>query len=210
MHFSEKKPMKHKHLIIAGMVMSLLVSCGSHIVYSQQLHLEQLQQDVNVQEDISREKQERIDNLSRENEELKNQLEEKKQEERAAAEKEAQIAAMMDFVVTAYDLSVESCGKPVGSHGYGLTASGFNLAGHTLESARAIAVDPSVIPIGSKVEIIFDDPAVQHYSGVYTAVDTGGAIQGNRIDLFVGDFGNNSSSQKALNFGCRNAKVRIL
>lgn len=41
---------------------------------------------------------------------------------------------------------------------------------------RTIAVDPRVIPLGSKVEI---------NGGIYIAEDTGGAIKGNRIDLCV-------------------------
>ena len=41
---------------------------------------------------------------------------------------------------------------------------------------RTIAVDPRVIPLGSKVEI---------NGGIYIAEDTGGVIKGNRIDLCV-------------------------
>lgn len=42
---------------------------------------------------------------------------------------------------------------------------------------QTIAVDPNVIPLGSKVLI----------NGVeYIAEDIGGAIKGNRIDMFVG------------------------
>lgn len=41
---------------------------------------------------------------------------------------------------------------------------------------RTIAVDPKVIPLGSKVEI---------NGNVYIAEDTGGAIKGNRIDVCV-------------------------
>ena len=89
--------------------------------------------------------------------------------------------------VTAYDLSEASCNKGTSHPAYGLTATGKNLAGHTLESARAVAVDPKVIPLGSKVRIKFKDKEMQQYNGTYTACDTGGAINGNRIDLFAGD-----------------------
>jgi len=126
--------------------------------------------------------------------------------ERLKTEVSRQAARKMTVEVTAYDLSYESCGKSPGSPGYGVTASGFNLAGHSLESARAIAVDPSVIPLGSQVRLKFDDPEWSHLNGVYTAVDTGGAIGGNRIDLFFGEDGH----YEALSFGRRTATLYFL
>lgn len=59
-----------------------------------------------------------------------------------------------------------------------------------------VAVDPSVIPLGATVEI-------EGY-GVYSAEDTGSAIIGNRIDIFL------SSHSEAINFGVRSVRVRIL
>ena len=41
---------------------------------------------------------------------------------------------------------------------------------------KTIAVDPKIIPLGSKVEILGD---------IYTAEDTGGAIKGKKIDICV-------------------------
>ena len=106
-----------------------------------------------------------------------------------------------DFVITAYDNSVASQGKWVDQ-----TATGFNLKGHTLESAKCIAVDPKIIPLHSKVELTFDEP-YKHLDGVYIARDTGGAIKGKRIDLFMGD---GDVRQQALSFGKRNVQVRII
>ncbi len=48
--------------------------------------------------------------------------------------------------------------------------------GTTMTPYRTIAVDPKVIPLGSKVEI---------NGKIYIAEDTGGAIKGNRIDMCV-------------------------
>lgn len=112
--------------------------------------------------------------------------------------------------VTGYDLSAQSCGKSESHPAYGLTASGVSLAGHNLYSARAIAVDPNVIPLGSKVRIKFDNEKMSKYNGVYTAVDTGGAIKGNKIDLFFEDCGSNSVSNKAIEFGVQTALVQII
>ena len=116
----------------------------------------------------------------------------------------------LNVVVTAYDLSIESCGKPIGSPGYGITASGKSLEGHSLWSARAIAVDPSVIPLGSQVRLAFDDMDCKKYDGIYTAVDTGGAVEGNHVDLFMGDSGSSSPSIEAMEFGCRTARAMIM
>ena len=115
----------------------------------------------------------------------------------------------MDFEITAYDLSYQSCQKTPEHPAYGITASGVSLKDHTRESAMAIAVDPNQIPLGSKVLIVFEDSSRAKYSGVYTAVDTGGAINGNRIDIFFGDEKENVSDE-ALNFGRSMAKVKVL
>jgi 3D (Asp-Asp-Asp) domain-containing protein len=55
-------------------------------------------------------------------------------------------------------------------------------AGSPIGSYRSIAVDPSVIALGSRVYI----PAYKHdgYGGWFVAQDTGGAISGNHIDVY--------------------------
>lgn len=63
-----------------------------------------------------------------------------------------------------------------------------------------IAVDPSVIPLGSRVYLQFPDG-----HGEYAvAEDTGGAIKGNRIDIAK------STEDEASNFGIQNVKVYVL
>ncbi len=71
------------------------------------------------------------------------------------------------------------------------TANGTDL--HT--NPRVIAVDPSVIPLGTKV-------TVEGY-GTYIAADTGGAIKGNRIDIHF------NTVQECINFGRKNVKITI-
>jgi len=63
-----------------------------------------------------------------------------------------------------------------------------------------IAVDPKVIPLGSKLYIEFPDGRSMY--GV--AEDTGGAIKGNRIDIAMW------TVAEAYDFGIKNIKVRIL
>lgn len=72
------------------------------------------------------------------------------------------------------------------------TATGINLH----ENPNVIAVDPSVIPLGSTVYI----PGY----GTYIAGDTGGAIQGNRIDIHITDL------NQAVQFGRKTLEVQIL
>jgi len=87
---------------------------------------------------------------------------------------------------SAYTASCEGC--------TGITATGINLK--TNPNAKVISVDPAIIPLGSKVY-------VEGY-GEAIAGDTGGAIKGNRIDVFV------PSQQDAINFGVKQLKVTIL
>ena len=90
--------------------------------------------------------------------------------------------AAMSMVATAYTANCYGCS--------GLTASGQH-AGHGI-----VAVDPHVIPLGTHLYI----PGYGHA----LAGDTGGAIQGNRIDL-----GFNSHSD-AMQFGRRDVMVYVL
>lgn len=59
-----------------------------------------------------------------------------------------------------------------------------------LEPLHSVAVDPKVIPLGSKIRIKetiglrFPDGTL--HDGIWFAVDVGGAIHGKRIDLFMG------------------------
>ena len=74
----------------------------------------------------------------------------------------------------------------------GMTATGYQI---TSPNDKVIAVDPSVIPLGSRVY-------VEGY-GEAIAADTGGAIQGNIIDLNMGQ-------SDAVAWGRRSVQVTIL
>lgn len=87
---------------------------------------------------------------------------------------------------TAYTAHCEGCS--------GVTATGVDL--NADPDAKVIAVDPSVIPLGSKVY-------VEGY-GYATADDTGGDIKGDRIDLHV------PSTDEALDYGRQSLNVTIV
>ncbi len=92
---------------------------------------------------------------------------------------------------TAYDLSAEENG------GYaGQTATGVPL------DRGVIAVDPRVIPLGSRVYIEALDGSWTY--GYAVAADTGGAIKGNRVDLCY------RTQYECVQFGRRQCRVYIL
>lgn len=74
---------------------------------------------------------------------------------------------------------------------------GITATGTTPKVGRTIAVDPRVIPYGTRVYI----PAL---GGTYIAEDCGGGIKGNKIDIFM------SSEAKCNSWGVRNIEIQIL
>ncbi len=92
---------------------------------------------------------------------------------------------------TAYCPCSSCCGISTG-----ITATG------TRAKYGTVAVDPRVIPLGSRLYIETPDGGFVY--GYSVAEDTGGAIKGNRVDLFY------PSHSEALRFGRRNVKVYIL
>lgn len=65
-----------------------------------------------------------------------------------------------------------------------------------------VAVDPSIIPLGSKLYIESMDGQASY--GYAVAQDTGSAIKGNKIDVFIAD------KSQVYSFGKRQVKVYIL
>ncbi|WP_036746879.1 stalk domain-containing protein [Paenibacillus sp. UNC451MF] len=69
-----------------------------------------------------------------------------------------------------------------------------------------ISVDPSVIPLGSKVYIEGYSYDGLPSGGMFaTATDTGGAIKGNKIDIYVPD-----NKAKAQQFGIQQVKIYVI
>ena len=100
------------------------------------------------------------------------------------------------FNLTAYCSCESCCGywatiRPKDENGNPIV---YTSTGTVAEQGRTIAVDPTVIPYGSKVKI---------GETVYIAEDCGGAIKGNRIDVYHADH------QAALVFGRWDSEVYI-
>ena len=96
-----------------------------------------------------------------------------------------------EYKLTAYCACVKCCGKNPNDVGYGITKSGIRAV-----EGVTVAADPKVIPLGT--EIIIDG------LGEYTVQDTGGAIKGNRIDVYF------DSHQDALEFGVQHKQIYIM
>ena len=97
------------------------------------------------------------------------------------------------FETTAYTTNPENNGSRL-YNGRALTASGYDVTNTiTYEGRRIVAVDPSVVPLGTKVHVEGFGDAI--------ALDTGGAIRGKIMDLLVG------SKQEALEWGRRQVTV---
>lgn len=107
---------------------------------------------------------------------------------------ELHYSRVVDVTATAY--SPASCGKSPSHPAYGITATGIRA------TYGVIAVDPRVIPLGSKVYITAPDGSWTY--GTAIAADTGGAIKGNIIDLCY------ETNAECFQFGRRYARVYIL
>ena len=89
------------------------------------------------------------------------------------------------FKVTAYCHCVKCCGK----------SDGITATGAKVKEGRTIAVDPDVIPLGSKIELD---------GHTYIAEDVGGAIKGNKIDLYF------NTHNEALKWGVQYKYIKLL
>lgn len=102
-----------------------------------------------------------------------------------------------EFKLTAYCSCKKCCGfwaygRPFDENGNDIV---IGASGERLYQGVSIAVDPAVIPYDSKVYIDGKE---------YIAHDCGGAIKGNRIDVYF------DNHQDALGFGVQYANVELL
>ncbi|MEL7566953.1 MAG: 3D domain-containing protein [Dehalobacterium sp.] len=97
-----------------------------------------------------------------------------------------QISQPITVTATAYDACVHCCKK----------TDGITKSGTKATPRQTIAVDPNIIPLGTRVFI--------EGMGIYTAEDIGSTIKGNRIDIFM------ESHQQAINFGSQTLKIYVI
>jgi 3D (Asp-Asp-Asp) domain-containing protein len=107
---------------------------------------------------------------------------------------------VMDVTATAYCLCQKCCGKSPSSPGYGRTSSGLVIVPG--QNMKVIAVDPKVIPLGTKVYVQSVDGSPDY--GYAIAADTGGAIKNGKIDLYK------DTHKEALQWGRRQVKLYVI
>jgi 3D (Asp-Asp-Asp) domain-containing protein len=90
--------------------------------------------------------------------------------------------ARLDFAATAY-------------------CKGTKTAAGTAPRTGVAAADPSLLPVGSVVNVTTD---TAKYNGIYTVMDTGPKVQGRELDLYMW------SCYEALDFGRKSVQVTVL
>lgn len=107
---------------------------------------------------------------------------------------------VIEAKATAYCLCKKCCGKSETHPEYGVTASGLKIVPGT--NMKVIAVDPNIIPLGTKVYVEGLNGAKDY--GYAIAADTGSAIKSLKIDLYM------ETHQKAYQWGIKNVKVYVI
>ena len=83
-------------------------------------------------------------------------------------------------------------------------ATAYSIEGRTASGRKAkpgvVAADPKVLPIGSRIRI----SDAGQYSGVYTVADTGRAIKGHELDIYI------ANDAEARRFGRRAVQVEVM
>ncbi|MHB1126271.1 MAG: 3D domain-containing protein [Bacillota bacterium] len=97
------------------------------------------------------------------------------------------VSQPLQVKATAYDACIKCTGK----------TDGITKSGTKAQPQHTIAVDPELIPLGAQVFI----PSL---GGVFTAEDIGGAIKGNRVDVYM------NNHAEALQFGVQDLVVYVL
>lgn len=104
---------------------------------------------------------------------------------------ESEYTSLGEFKLTAYCSCEKCCGIWAYNRPNGIV---YGAIGEELKEGYSIAVDPNVIPYGT--EVVIDGKT-------YKAQDCGGAIKGNRIDVYFNDH------DDALEFGVQYADIFI-
>ena len=106
----------------------------------------------------------------------------------------------LQFLIPAANLDSKS--KTV-TEANAFRATAYCLKGRTATGGSVrrgiVAADPRVLPLGSRIQL-----SAGSYSGTYTVADTGGAVKGRKLDIWMPSCG------EAVRFGRRNVKVSRL
>ena len=132
-------------------------------------------------------------------------IQQEQKQETKTQDKSAQTeqAAEGEKKITADTKTTAATDETVAAPAEHYTATAYAFRGRTA-SGRAvgkgiIAADTKVLPLGTRVRL-----DAGNWSGVYTVADTGGAIRGRKIDVWV------PTTNEACRFGRRKVKLTVL
>jgi 3D (Asp-Asp-Asp) domain-containing protein len=125
------------------------------------------------------------------------------QEKKQATRQEQETTAQTELVANMTEtVSVEEAETPV-APAEQYTATAYAFRGRTASGRPVakgiIAADPRVLPLGTRVRV-----EAGTWSGLYTVADTGGAVRGRKIDIWV------PTTREAFRFGRRKIKLTVL
>lgn len=103
-------------------------------------------------------------------------------------------------IESASDTEPPTPGRTVRFHVTAYCKGEITAAGNRVRAGMA-AADPKVLPLGSVIRI---EGVPAKYEGIYTVLDTGPAVQGRVLDIYMW------SCYEALDFGRRPAAVTVL
>lgn len=106
---------------------------------------------------------------------------------------------------TAYDLSIQCCGKSYNHPSRGITRNGYDL--NNKSHSQVWTVSSNKFPMDTKLQLEFPE-SHKNYNGIYTVRDTG-SFKENVLDVYVGDFGE-KVHQDTINFGRVDVKVKVI
>lgn len=145
---------------------------------------------IDVLKDEVKEKNRKIESLEGKVEDLKKKA---KQERISRSESPTTSGSIIGtFEATAYTATCKGCS--------GTTASGYDVRNTTTYNGyRIVAMDTSVVPMYSVVNISYGDTSFDAI-----VLDRGGAIKGRKMDLLVGSY------NEAMQFGRRDVTVKLI
>ena len=115
----------------------------------------------------------------------------------------AEAAPLQVTEVTKAAIDNRESGAKAASPAVTFTATAYSLNGRTATGAGVrrgiIAADRRVLPLGTRVRL-----EAGSYSGEYVVADTGGAVRGRKIDIWV------PQTSEAMRFGKRPVKLTVL
>ena len=169
-----------------------VVSRGGNVIRTKKEEINDKKQEIVVSE----ENKEKVEESTKNTEKIIINREENSVQEEPPVEYKKVIEAK----ATAYCLCKKCCGKSETHPEYGVTASGLKIIPGT--GMKVIAVDPNVIPLGTKVYIEGLNGAKDY--GYAIAADTGSAIKDLKIDLSM------ETHEKAYQWGRKQVKIYVI